>query len=97
MRAGYAQVIPSELGDQSTKYDVTSQGSFGKGESIWIWRRKQGKQPLISIFYSTLTVHTLIFMYICLTFSPHIQLRTPLIYNRNLLWATEAHCRYSIG
>ncbi len=42
MRAGYEQVIPSELGDLGTKYDVSTQGSFGKGESIWIWRRRQG-------------------------------------------------------
>jgi Ca2+-binding EF-hand superfamily protein len=43
MRAGYSQVIPTEMdGDLSNKYDVNTQGSFGKGESVWIWRRKQG-------------------------------------------------------
>ena len=54
MRAGYTQVIPTELGGQETKYDVSTQGSFGKGESIWVWRRKQGTcsgrlKPIVDI------------------------------------------------
>jgi len=54
MRAGYTQGIPTELGGQETKYDVSTQGSFGKGESIWIWRRKQGTcsgrlKPIVDI------------------------------------------------
>ena len=54
MRAGYAQVLPTELGGQETKYDVSTQGSFGKGESIWVWRRKQGTcsgrlKPIVDI------------------------------------------------
>jgi Ca2+-binding EF-hand superfamily protein len=40
LRLGYTQIIPRL--QNGMKYDVGTQGSFGKGESIWVWRRKQG-------------------------------------------------------
>lgn len=52
LRMGYEQVTP-RLPPGST-YDFSTKGSFGLGESLWIWRRKQGTcggrlKPIIDI------------------------------------------------
>ena len=56
LRNDYVQIAPNEL--QGVKYDLSAQGSFGKGESIWIWRRNQGTcsgrlKPILDIQLTT--------------------------------------------
>ena len=42
LRNGYTQVMPDAASLQSLGAVLSSHGTFGKGQSMWMWRRKQG-------------------------------------------------------
>ena len=42
LRNGYLQVVPDAASLQAQSAVLISHGTFGKGQSMWIWRRKQG-------------------------------------------------------
>lgn len=41
LRHGYIQIIP-DFGGNNKPVDFASVGTFGKGQSMWVWKRKQG-------------------------------------------------------
>jgi len=55
LRYGYVQIIPDfGLPNQGRPPDFASIGTFGRGQSMWVWRRKQGTcsgrfRPVIDI------------------------------------------------
>jgi calcium-binding protein CML len=54
LRQGYTQILPKDMGGPAVRFEVGKHGSFGSGESLWIWRREQGTcsgrfRPIIDI------------------------------------------------
>ncbi len=50
---GYVQLVPDFGPGNPRPANFAELGTFGKGQSMWIWKRKQGKHNLYSadLFY----------------------------------------------
>ncbi len=54
MRQGYSLIMPDIKNNNMKSSEAISVGTFGRGQSLWIWRRKQGTcsgrlKPIIDI------------------------------------------------